>query len=86
MKRFTFNYNSNCPTIANNLACDIVNYLNNGDYDNIEEAINETIDNAFIYFSDQWELLQSYFCPSDKDLNLYTAFEYLFSDIYSLIE
>lgn len=86
MKKYSYDHDFNLPTIANDLASDIVDYLNNGDYDNIEEAINETIDNAFIYYSDQWELLQAYFVPTDNDLNLYTAFEYLSNDIYSLIE
>ena len=77
------NYCENTP-LAIRLANDIVEWLNRGEYDDLDRAIYETVENNQIYYTDQWELLKTYQTPTTA--NYAEAYEMLISELYSIIE
>ena len=81
-------YKLNCNYLettdyAIGMAKDIIEYLNNGDYDNLDTAIMQEIDNELIYYDDQWELMKNYQTP--QEANIYMAIEMLIAELHSII-
>lgn len=83
MKKYKHSYNMVFCCLANDIASDIVDYLNNGEYNDLDQAIIEEVDRFLIYYDDQWELLKAYCTPENCDLNY--AIECLVNDLYFLI-
>ena len=48
----------------------IVNYLNNGEYEDLDTAIQEELDRQLIYYDDQWKLDYNFTNDESTD-NLY---------------
>ena len=85
MKKFEVNYDySKNNSIAIDTAHDIVDYPNNGEYDNLDTAISEELDRILIYYDDQWEMMKTYQTP--QDANYYTALEMFIEELYSIIK
>ena len=71
-------------SLAIRLANEIVEYLNCGEYDDLDRAIYETIESNQIYYADQWELMQNYQTPATADYN--KALEALAEELFSIIK
>ena len=85
MKKFKVNYDySKNKSIAIDTAHDIVDYLNNGEYDNLDTAISDELDRILIYYDDQWELIKTYLLP--RDANYDKALEMFIEELYSIIK
>lgn len=84
MKKYTHTYNRDFCCLANDIARDIVEYLNNDEYNDLDQAITEEVERFLIYYDDQWELLKAYCTPDSCDLGY--AIECLFNDLYNLIK
>ena len=84
MKKFVVNcdYTENSD-LAIRTARDIVEYLNNGEYTDLETAINEEVDRQTIYYDDQWELMKTYQRPENADYQ--QAVEMFITELYSII-
>ena len=81
-------YELNCDYSENtNFAIDIANhiveYLNNGEYDDLDTAIMQELDSKLIYYADQWELMKNYQTPQEANYN--EAIEMLITELYSII-
>ena len=50
------------------------------------EALVEFLAHSLIYYYQQWEVIEEYFTPSDDNISLNDAIEYLIDDILSMIE
>ena len=85
MKKYSanFNYEKN-NSFAINIAEEVVDYLNNEEYDDLDTAITEEIDRKLIYYDDQWEMMRAYQTPQDANYNM--ALEMLVEELYSIIE
>ena len=75
---YTFN------DLAYDLACNICQYLNDGDYEDLNDAIMSELDNFLIWTDNQWDLLKYYCDPSDCDLS--SAIDEFINDLYSCIQ
>ena len=85
MKKFELNYDySKNKIFAIETAREIIEILENGEYDNLDTALNETIDRKLIYYDDQWEMMKTYQTP--QDANYYTALEMFIEELYSIIK
>ena len=49
----------------------------------LDEEIDDALDNALIYYCDQWKIIQHYQTP--EEANFLNAMEEFSSDIYSLV-
>lgn len=65
------------------IVIDVCDSMNNGDYDDLGECINDTLDNSLIYYKDQWDVLQDFCTPAEADWNY--AIEELYNLVYSAI-
>lgn len=85
MKKFVVNcdYAENSE-LAISTAKDIVEYLNNGEYTDLDTAIADELDRILIYYDDQWELIKTYQTP--QEANYDTALEMFMSELYSIIK
>lgn len=86
MKQYFINneYKKHAPTLACEIAENVVDSLDNGEYEYIEDAIDDALNTALIYTDDEWEMLKIYCTPRNCDYN--NAYEDLWVDIYNLIE
>lgn len=85
MKKFVVNYD--CMTnsdLAIFTAKEIVEYLNNGEYTDLDTAIVEELDRKLIYYDDQWELMKTYQTPDEANYN--AAVEMFMNELYSIID
>ena len=62
-----------------NIVENVVESLNNGDYNDIYECINDTIDNSLIYYRNQWDVLEDFCTPAEADYN------YAIEELYNLV-
>ena len=81
-------YELNCDysentTFAIDIANHIVEYLNNGEYDDLDTAIMQELDSKLIYYDDQWELMKTYQRPENADYQ--QAVEMFITELYSII-
>lgn len=85
MKKFIVNcdYTKNSD-LAISTAKDIVEYLNNGEYTDLDTAIVEELDRKLIYYDDQWELMKTYQTPDEANYN--AAVEMFMNELYSIID
>lgn len=86
MKKYVIDecYTTYASTRAIAVAENVINAMNNKEYDYLEDAISEEIDRDQIYYQDQWDLLQIYCTP--QDANYKNAIDEFYNDIYNLIE
>ena len=84
MKNYYADYYYENTSFAIELAEDIVKWLNCGDYDDVDSAIFESVDNKLIYFEDQWEMMKAYQTPEHADY--YEARELLISELYGIVK
>ena len=61
------------------IVIDVVESMNNGDYEDLTDCINDTLDNSLIYYKDQWDVLQDFCTPQDAN------WDYAMDELYSLI-
>lgn len=85
MKKYlaNFNYEKN-NSFAISTAEEIVDYLNNEEYDDLDTAIMEEVDRKLIYYDDQWEMMRVYQTPQNANYNM--ALEMFVEELYSIIE
>lgn len=85
MKKYlaNFNYGKN-NSFAISTAEEIVDYLNNEEYDDLDTAIMEEVDRKLIYYNDQWEMMRAYQTPQNANYNM--ALEMFIEELYSIIE
>ena len=85
MKKFVVNcdYAENSE-LAISTAKDIVEYLNNGEYTDLDTAIADELDRILIYYDDQWELIKTYQTP--QEANYDAAVEMFMNELYSIID
>lgn len=85
MKKFVVNFDyAENNDFAIETAKEIVEYLNNGDYTDIDTAISEELDRKLIYYDDQWKMIQTYQRPHEANYD--TALEMFMSELYSIIK
>ncbi len=85
MKKYTvkYDYEKN-NSFAIITAEEIVDYLNNEEYDDLDTAIMEEVDRKLIYYDDQWEMMRTYQTPQNANYNI--ALEMFVEELYSIIE
>lgn len=84
MKKYEVNYDyEENTTFAVNIACDVVELLNQGEYDDLDTAITEEVERRLIYYSDQWELIKAYQKPAEANYN--EAVDMLYAELYGII-
>lgn len=85
MKKFVVNcdYAENSE-LAISTAKDIVEYLNNGEYTDLDTAITDELDRILIYYDDQWNLMKTYQTPQEANYN--EAVEMFMNELYSIID
>ena len=85
MKKYSYSFSKimSYSDTTQQIIEDVVSSMNNGDYDNLEECINDTIDNSLIYYRDQWNVLEDFCTPAEADWNY--AMEELYNLVYSAI-
>ena len=83
MKKYNYNYSE----LANNYASDIYEewLLQEDDYSHLYDFIVEYLDSDLIYYEDQWELLKTYYSPTDENISYGDGFYNLVTDIYDII-
>ena len=74
----------NYSSLAIDIAEEIVDGLNNGDYKNFTNAINTVLDEQFFFSGDKWDLIKTYLCP--EDANYSVAEEMFVNELYSIID
>lgn len=86
MKQYYINkeYKKFAPTLACEIAENVIDSLESKEYEYIEDAIDDALKTALIYADDEWKMLKTYCMPRDCDYN--KAYEELWVDIYNLIE
>lgn len=84
IKKYKLNFDYSKNTIfAIDIAKEILENLNNGEYDDLDSAIMQELDSKLIYYVDQWELLKTYQTPQNANYN--EAIEMLISELYNII-
>ncbi len=83
MKKYYVDYGCENTSFAIRTAEEIVQWLNYGDYDNIDDAIQQTAESKTIYYDDQWEMMKTYQRPCEADYN--EAFNMFIEELYSLV-
>ena len=83
MKKYITNYDYNNQYIACHLADNIVEYLNTGDYDEVDTAIYDEVDRYFIYDNEKWEVMQAY--QTADEANFQDAVALLIEELYRII-
>lgn len=82
MKKIKFDINYSCDYIAQDIAEDLADAINKGEYGNdwdLYELIAEEIDRYCTYAAEQWKVLQAYCMP--EDANWSEAIQMLFDEI-----
>lgn len=75
---FDFDYVYTLQEIAERIDISLIDY-------ELDEAIDEAIDNVFIYYDNQWKVAKHFF-NSPFDVSLEALLEELRQDIYKVIE
>lgn len=84
IKKYKLNFDYSENTIfAIDMAKEILENLNNGEYDDLDSAIMQELDSKLIYYVDQWDLLKTYQTPQNANYN--EAIEMLISELYNII-
>lgn len=83
MKKFKTTYHYSTEYIACHIADNVVELLNDGDYNDLDTAISEEIDRYLIYSKEQWEVMMAYQTPNEA--NLAEAVQLLIEDVYNSI-
>ena len=87
MKKIKFTCKSYCEYVAQTLAEQIAENINEGDYGthwDLYSVMCEEVERYTIYTSEQWEVLQAYCTPIDADYN--EAIEKLLDEISDQLE
>ncbi len=85
MKKFVVNFDyAENNGLAISTAEDIVEYLNKGEYTDLDRAIYETVDTKLIYTNDRWDLMKTYQTPDEANYD--AAVEMFISELYSIID
>ena len=85
MKKFVVNFDyAENSGLAISTAEDIVEYLNKGEYTDLDRAIYETVDTKLIYTNDRWDLMKTYQTPDEANYD--AAVEMFMNELYSIID
>ena len=84
MKKYYVDYGCENTSFAIRTAEEIVQWLNYGDYDNIDDAIQQTAESKLIYFDDQWEMMKAYQRPDEADYN--EAYCMFLNELYGIVK
>ena len=84
MKKYYVDYRYAKTAFAVETAEDIVRWLNCGDYDDLDYAIQQTAEDNTIYFDDQWKVMRAYQRPDEADWS--EAYCMFLNELYSLVK
>lgn len=86
MKKYYINkeFKKYASTMACDIAENVVDLLNNGEYQHLIICVTEEVNRNLTYYDDMWKMLQIYCTPLDCDFD--KAYDELLEEIYNLIE
>ena len=86
MKKFYAEYGPNNFYTAINIAENVCDYMNAGEYDEdcLDSAIYDEIDRQLIYNHECWVIMMEYQNPREANFN--DAVDELINEVYSIIE
>lgn len=83
MKKYINKSNFETFELVDNVVERVVDAMNDGEYEDIDDCIGYEIDNALMYYDDQWEVMKHYQLP--KEANFDNAIEEFINDVYANI-